>query len=78
MQSTEMGNQSWMGIYLGITPQHAHLVGLVLNLTTGLVSPQFHLSLNDLFETMSKKGEANLVPELLWQEKTYFQDLSKK
>jgi len=65
-------HRSRMGVYLGMSPQHAHSVGLILSLTTGLVSPQFHLSFDDLFETTSKNEKESLLPELLWQEKTYF------
>ena len=32
-----------MRLYLGTSPKHARSVALVLNLTTGLVSPQFHI-----------------------------------
>ena len=39
-----------VGIYLGNSPRHARSVGLILNLTTGLVSPQYHVS----YDTVSK------------------------
>ena len=38
-------------INLGPSPVHARNVYLVLNITTGLVSPQFHVKFDDLFET---------------------------
>ena len=41
-----------LGVYLGRSPNHAQSVALVLNLATGLVSPQFHLKFDDLFETV--------------------------
>ena len=41
-----------LGVYLGRSPNHAQSVALVLNLATGLVSPQFHLKFDDLFETI--------------------------
>jgi hypothetical protein len=41
-----------LGVYLGRSPNHAQSVALVLNLSTGLVSPQFHLKFDDLFETI--------------------------
>jgi len=41
-----------MGLYLGPSPNHAKSVALVLNLQTGLVSPQFHVSFDDHFQTV--------------------------
>jgi hypothetical protein len=51
---------AWMsrvkvGINLGITPTHARSVSLVLSLKTGLMSPQFHVKHDDLFETTGYK-----------------------
>ena len=40
------------GIYLGHSPKHASNVALVLNLTTGLVSPQYHVVFDDTFSTV--------------------------
>ena len=61
-----------VGIYLGPSPQHARTVALVLSLTTGLVSPQFHCSYDDLFETTTSK-QAPFLLKSLWQCKTYFE-----
>ena len=55
-----------VGIYLGNSPRHARSVGLILNLTTGLVSPQYHVSYDDGFET-SRKGASGLLPKSRWQ-----------
>jgi hypothetical protein len=49
--------KSWLprarlGIYLGPSPRHARSVSLVLNLNTGLVSPQFHVKHDEFFETI--------------------------
>ena len=41
-----------MGINLGFSPRHARNVSLVLSLETGLVSPQFHVRHDDLFESV--------------------------
>ena len=41
-----------IGINLGQSPRHARSVTLILSLTTGLVSPQFHLQYDDFFETV--------------------------
>ena len=43
-----------LGIYLGNSLVHARSVALVLNTETGLASPEFHMELDDLFETVSK------------------------
>jgi hypothetical protein len=40
------------GVYLGHSPEHASDVALVLNLGTGLVSPQFHVIFDDTFSTV--------------------------
>lgn len=44
-----------VGIYLGKSPQHARNVALVLNLTTGLVSPQFHIQFDPSFHTVNQE-----------------------
>jgi hypothetical protein len=41
-----------MGIYLGMSMQHARSVALVLNIETGHVSPQFHVKFDPKFETV--------------------------
>ena len=62
--------RSKMGIYLGrLPPQHARLVALVLNLTTGHVSPQFHIKFDPSFHTTS---EEERPPPSLWQTKAGF------
>ena len=38
-------------------PNHARNVNLVLNLITGLVSPQFHCRFDDFFETIRLSSE---------------------
>ena len=42
-----------LGLYLGFSPMHARNVALVLNTQTGLVSPQYHVKFDDLFETVN-------------------------
>jgi len=41
-------------INLGYSSRHALNVSLVLNLQTGLVSPQYHCQYDDLFETIQE------------------------
>jgi hypothetical protein len=55
-----------IGIHLGNSPRHAQNVSLVLNLETGLVSPQFHCHHDDLFETMTG-SQARSIPKSKWQ-----------
>jgi len=43
--------RSVLGIYLGPSPQHAGSVSLVLSLTTGNASAQYHVGHDDFFET---------------------------
>ena len=47
-----------LGMNLGQSPTHARNVYLVLNLETGLVSPQLHLKFDDFFETVQDTDEA--------------------
>ena len=53
-----------VGVYLGHSPYHAASVGLILSLDTGLVSPQFHCTYDDLFHTPKLDNHA----ESKWQE----------
>ena len=49
-----------VGLYLGSCPMHANTVSLVLNLATGLVSPQFHIKFDESFETVHDLQDSNL------------------
>ncbi|KAL7474485.1 hypothetical protein ACHAW6_000458, partial [Cyclotella cf. meneghiniana] len=55
-----------LGINLGPSPNHARNVNLILNLTTGLVSPQFHCRFDDFFETTRLSGE-DVVTAAPWR-----------
>ena len=44
--------RSRRGQFVGISPVHAETIGLVRNLTTGYISPQYHLVYDDWFETV--------------------------
>ncbi len=59
--------RSRVGIYLGNSTQHARSVGLVLNLTTGLCSPAYHVVFDPSFETM-RRSFGNYPPVSKWQE----------
>ena len=64
-------DRSKIGINLGKSPLHAKSVYLVLNLTTGLVSPQFHVKWDDTFETL-RSVYGGHPPLSQWQEKCHF------
>ncbi len=44
--------RSRVAIHLGNSPRHARSTALVLSLSTGCVSPQFHVKFDDFFETV--------------------------
>jgi hypothetical protein len=46
-------NRSRVGVYLGISSQHALNVSLILNPHSGYISPQFHCVYDDSFESTS-------------------------
>jgi hypothetical protein len=58
--------RSRLGINLGKSPNHARNVHLVLSLETGLVSPQFHVSVDDFFKT-TRPSAGNPKSESNWQ-----------
>ena len=53
-------------INLGFSPRHARNVYNVLNVNTATVSPQFHVKLDDFFETVSA-GAGNAPVTTIWQ-----------
>jgi hypothetical protein len=57
-----------VGINLGYSSKHALNVSLVLNLQTGLVSPQYHCQYDDLFETTTGT-QVRSIPTSQWQYK---------
>ena len=57
-----------VGINLGYSSRHAQSVTLVLNLETGLVSPQFHCHHDDMFETTTGV-QSRSIPRSKWQTK---------
>ena len=58
---------SQLGINLGRSPRHARNVKVILNPSTGLVSPQFHVSYDDFFESVRINKDRESQPPL-WQE----------
>ena len=69
-------DRSRVGIYLGPSPQHARNISLVMNLTTGLCSPAFHVTFDPTFETM-RRSFGNYPPFSKWQEACRFKKLTK-
>ena len=62
-----------VGINLGPSPQHARNVVLVLNIETGLVSPQFHVKFDPNFDTVKQLYEDSMENhESRWQIKSGF------
>ena len=57
---------SVLGIYLGPSTNHAGSISLVLNLTTGNASPQFHVGHEDFFETTRYKRRKTRA-KINWQ-----------
>ena len=49
--------RSRQGMHLGWSPLHASNVPLILNLTTGHISPQFHVVFDDWFSTVSTEDK---------------------
>ena len=62
--------RSRIGLYLGQSPFHNQSVALVLNLSTGYASPQFHVQFDPSFHTISQ--EPNL--EIKWLDATGFRN----
>ena len=56
-----------LGLNLGLSPTHARNVYLVLNLTTGCVSPQYHCRFDDFFET-TRHGGPDVSGTISWQQ----------
>ena len=56
--------------FVGISPLHAESIGLVRNLTTGYISPQYHLVYDDWFQTVQSSSD---VPPPEWNDLCTFQ-----
>jgi hypothetical protein len=65
-----------VGIFLGLSPQHARTVGLVLSITSGLTSPQFYMKFDEGFQTM-RNSFGNTPPVSKWQEICGFRRVQK-
>jgi hypothetical protein len=65
-----------LGIYIGLSPIHSKRVALVLSITTGNVSPQFHVELDPGFQTV--RDEKGTTEAAMWMTKCGFGFLPKK
>jgi len=63
--------RSKLGINLGKSPRHARNTYLVLDLVTGLVSPQFHCFFDNFFESVTE-AKSNFINIDEWQFKAKF------
>ena len=61
--------RSRVGVYLGVSRQHATNVSLILNPQTGFISPQFHCVYDDQFDTCERDKNFSK----LWAEKAGLQ-----
>jgi hypothetical protein len=50
-------------VYLGHSPRHAQTVPIVLNLNTGMCSPQYHVVFDDYFTTTNSRATNTLPSE---------------
>ena len=64
--SSKWSPQCKLGLHLGPSAEHPQNVCLVLNPTTGLVSPQYHCQFDDFFESVRFQGPEVTVPTT-WQ-----------
>jgi hypothetical protein len=64
---TKWSPRARLGLNLGPSPMHAKNVYLVLNLSTGLVSPQYHCRFDNFFETR-KYGGPDVSVSSTWQQ----------
>ena len=62
--------RSRRGQYVGVSPVHAENIGLVRNLTTGYISPQYHLVYDDDFETVYSSLDTE--PPDVWEDLCVF------
>ncbi len=59
-----LGNRrARLGKFVGFSDEHSSMVANVRHLTTGYISPQFHVVFDDLFETVNRTGVDDQVVE---------------
>ena len=55
-----------LGLFVGFSKEHSSLVPLVLNVTTGKISPQFHVIFDDKFETVHSPAGVDASASEQW------------
>ena len=56
-----------LGQYMGKSPKHASLVGLIRNLKTCFISPQFHVPYDNIFQTvMGRYEDSSTISHHIW------------
>jgi hypothetical protein len=63
IRAPKWGIRARLAIYIGSSPDHARSVSNLLSLTTGLVSPQYHVRHDDTFQTV----QSGPIIRSLWQ-----------
>ena len=58
--------RSRQGVYLGISPVHAPTVGRILNITTGAITPQYHVMYDEYFTTVNGYATDAIFDNELW------------
>ena len=59
--------RSRCGVYLGASPQHADSVGRILNLSTGAITPQYHVVYDEMFHTTFGALTETMFDKDLWE-----------
>ena len=75
-QTSKWEDRARVGIYLGCSQTHASSVALILNTETGLTSPQFHIRVDERFETVRTNPKMRGLNK--WQAKTRIREIPKK
>jgi hypothetical protein len=60
--------KSRRGQFLGFSKQHASTIGLVRNIKTGSISPQFHVVYDDRFMTVPSRLDDDEINKEDWEE----------
>jgi hypothetical protein len=58
--------RSRQGVYLGISPVHASTVGRILNITTGAITPQYHVMYDEYYTTVNGYASDAIFDSELW------------
>lgn len=69
--------RSRRGQFMGMSSEHASTIGLIRNLQTGSLSPQYHVVYDELFETVARdddKVSVHLWYELVSTQRIYYPD----